>query len=102
VVVEHALFSVAPDKGKEFESAFKEAEQVLAQAKGFEFVDLLRGCEGTEDYLLIVAWDSLDDSIGGFRNSGLSERWNQLVGPFLTQPAKHVHFDLLSHYTGTE
>ncbi|GAA3815323.1 hypothetical protein GCM10022226_40100 [Sphaerisporangium flaviroseum] len=100
MIVEHALLKVAPGKGEEFERAFKEAEQVMAKAKGFHFVDLLRGAEGTEDYLLIVAWESLTASVDGFRGSQLHDRWNELLGPYLSTTPEHVHFDLLSHYTG--
>lgn len=100
MIIQHAVLSVAPGKGAEFESAFKEAEKVIASAAGFQFVDLLRGVSEKETYLLIVSWNSADDDLTGFRTSALYQKWNELLGTFFSAEPEYSHFEVLSHYTG--
>lgn len=98
MIVEHALLSVADAQSGKFEEAFKEAQEVIAKADGFHFVDLLRQANDDPSYLLIVAWASESAATEGFRGSELFARWNELLTPFFTIAPESSYFDLLSHY----
>ncbi|MYS24413.1 Heme-degrading monooxygenase HmoA [Streptomyces sp. DvalAA-14] len=97
--IEHALLSVKPSEQPEFEKAFPEAQQVIAKAPGFQFIDLLRDVKGGT-YLLIVAWANDEAGANEFHASELYEQWTALLDPFLAQPQDSSLFELLSHYPG--
>jgi heme-degrading monooxygenase HmoA len=90
MIVEHAEFTVADPVA--FERAFEQAREVIAQASGFHFAELLQGVERPGTYLLLVGWDSVDDHMVGFRESPLYEQWRRLIHPQLTAPAGVEHY----------
>lgn len=97
--IEHALLSVKPNQQAEFETAFSEAQEVIAKAPGFQFVDLLREAAGAGTYLLIVAWGNDEAGAAEFRASDLYEQWKALLDPHLVAPQDSSYFELLSHHT---
>jgi heme-degrading monooxygenase HmoA len=98
MLIEHALLSVKPDQQQDFEKAFTEAQQVIAKAPGFQFVDLLRETGEKATYLLIVAWATDRTGADGFRASDLYAQWNDLLGPHFADSPESAYFNLLSHY----
>jgi heme-degrading monooxygenase HmoA len=100
MIVEHVLVTSKAGQGPAFEAAFAAAQQVVAKAEGFVFVDLLRGIESPETYMVIVAWASVDADESGFKKSPLWEQFEGLIAPHLDGGYTSEHFDILSHYTG--
>lgn len=100
MLIEHALLSVKPDQQQEFERAFAEAQEVVAKAAGFQFVDLLRETKATGTYLLILAWATDEQAVAEFRGSDLYGQWQNLLDPFWVQAPESAYFEVLSHYTG--
>jgi heme-degrading monooxygenase HmoA len=98
MLIEHALLSVKPDQQQEFEKVFTEAQQVIAKAPGFQFVDLLREDKATGTYLLIVAWATGQAAVSEFRASDLYEQWRALLDPHFAKASESAYFDLLSHF----
>jgi heme-degrading monooxygenase HmoA len=99
MLIEHALLSVKPGQQDDFEKAFTEAQQVIAKAPGFQFVDLLRETgEDSGTYLLIVAWATDRAGADGFRVSDLYQQWNDLLTPHFAESSESSYFNLLAHY----
>jgi heme-degrading monooxygenase HmoA len=92
VVLEHALISVGPGQQDRFEAAFGQARAVIAEAEGFRWLELHRGMEQPQTYLLLVGWDSLEAHTTGFRGSDRFLRWRELIGPYFATPPDVQHF----------
>ncbi len=90
-VLEHAFVYVAEADAAAFEAAFAEAELVISRSPGFGWLELHRGVERPGVYLLLVAWDSLDDHLVGFRGSDRFTRWRELIGPYFASPPDVEH-----------
>ena len=100
-VLEHAFISVADHDAAAFEAAFAEAKTVIATSPGFRWVELHRGVERPGVRLLLVAWDTLDDHLIGFRGSDRFTRWRELIGPYFAADPEVEHFvPLVERFTG--
>ncbi len=82
MIVEQALLQVRPGQGAAFEHALAAARPLIAASPGFLGMDVRRGCEAVETYLLIVHWRSIEDHHDGFRQSDRYDRWRALLHPF--------------------
>jgi heme-degrading monooxygenase HmoA len=86
MVLEHALVTVKPGTGSEFESAMVRARPVIAACPGFISLALHRGVEAPDRYLLLVEWETLEDHMVGFRESKAFVEWRSLIGPYFESP----------------
>lgn len=82
MIVEHALLQVRAGEGAAFERAFAKARPLIAASPGFLGMEVRRGCEAVETYLLIVHWDRMEDHRDGFRCSDRYDEWRTLLQPF--------------------
>ena len=82
MIVEHALLQVRVDEGAPFERALAKARPLIAASPGFLGMEVRRGCEAVETYLLIVHWDRMEDHRDGFRRSNRYNEWRTLLHPF--------------------
>ena len=94
MIIEHAELTVSDAEA--FEEAFAQARQVIAQADGFRWVELLHGIERPDVYVLLVGWDSVEAHMTGFRESPRFARWRALVGPYFTKPPEVHHLTISS------
>jgi heme-degrading monooxygenase HmoA len=56
-------------------------------------MELHRGVEDPNRYLLLVEWETLDDHMVGFRESEAFVEWRSLIGPYFVSPP------VVDHYT---
>ena len=82
MIVEHALLQVRAGEGAAFERAFAKARPLIAASPGFLGMEVRRGCEAVETYLLIVHWDRMEHHRDGFRRSDRYNEWRTLLHPF--------------------
>ena len=86
MITEHAILSVVAGQEPAFEEAFAQARPIISSTPGFRSLTLSRSLERPNEYLLLVAWDTLEDHTVGFRGSAGYERWAELLhrfyGPF--------------------
>ncbi|MEP6842383.1 MAG: antibiotic biosynthesis monooxygenase [Pseudolysinimonas sp.] len=82
MITEHAVLSVIPGQEAGFEAAFAEAEPLISSMPGFVDLSLSRSLESPSQYLLLVAWDSIEAHTVGFRGSPEYERWAELLHRF--------------------
>jgi heme-degrading monooxygenase HmoA len=92
MVLEHALITIKPGTAAEFESAMFHARRVIASAHGFISIELHRGVEEPDRYLLLVEWETLDDHMVGFRESEAFVEWRSLIGPYFESPPAVDHY----------
>ena len=101
MVVEHAQLTVAAGREDEFQEVFAKAREVLAQADGFRWAELLRCEERPRAFLLLVGWESVEAHTGGFRESERFGHWRALVGPFFAGPPAVEHYhELRPRFSG--
>ncbi|MFE2062670.1 antibiotic biosynthesis monooxygenase family protein [Streptomyces sp. NPDC059467] len=101
MVVEHAELTVEEGREADFEEVFGKAREVLAEADGFRWAELLRCDERPRTFLLLVGWDSVEAHTVGFRKSERFARWRALVGPFFAAPPAVEHYhELGPRFTG--
>jgi heme-degrading monooxygenase HmoA len=91
MVLEHAVINIRPGSNPEFEAALREARAVVAESDGFVSLNLHRGIESPDQYVLLIKWNTLEDHIIGFRRSERFTRWRALIGSFFESPPEVIH-----------
>lgn len=69
MVLEVAVSNIDPGQAQDFEEAFREAQQIIAAMPGYQSHELKKCVEKTDQYLLLVQWDSVESHEQGFRAS---------------------------------
>jgi len=82
MVLEVAVLNIVSGKESDFERAFGEARGIIASMPGFISLELQRGIEHTNRYVLLVHWVTLEDHTVGFRTSEGYQRWRALLHHF--------------------
>ncbi|MBF6556049.1 MAG: antibiotic biosynthesis monooxygenase [Acidimicrobiales bacterium] len=92
MVLEHALITIRPGTADDFEKALMQARSVIAASPGFISLELRRGVEAPDYYLLLVEWETIDDHLVGFRQSEAFPEWRAAIGPYFQSPPVVDHF----------
>lgn len=82
MVLETAILNVRAGETAGFETAFREAQSIIAASPGYHRHELRRCLENGDRYLLLVWWNTLEDHTEGFRGSAAYERWRALLHHF--------------------
>lgn len=90
MIVEQAIFSVKDSAA--FEAAFAKARTFIHASPGFRRLEMRRGIEAPDGYLLLVWWDSVESHMKGFRESEAFKQWRALLGPHFAAPPQVQHF----------
>lgn len=96
MILEVAVLDVRPGRTQAFESAFREAQTIIASMPGFLRHELRRCVERPDRYLLLVEWDRLESHTEGFRGSAAYRRWSELLHPF------YDPFPVVEHYASVD
>jgi heme-degrading monooxygenase HmoA len=96
MILEVAPLIIRPGHAAEFEAAFREAQRIIASMPGYVSHELGRCLERTDEYLLVVRWESREAHEVGFRQSPEYQRWKRLLHHF------YDPFPTVSHYEGVE
>lgn len=89
MIVETAFMTVTPGREDEFLAALEDAKAVIAQAEGFQTIQIHRGIERPSTFMLSITWDTLEHHTVGFREGPLFPQWRAIIGPFFAE-APHV------------
>jgi heme-degrading monooxygenase HmoA len=95
-VLEVARLSLRPGTADEFLAAFAEARPLIEATPGFVGLELKRCIDdgGSDQFLLLVEWETLEAHTVGFRQSGERyERWRALLHHF------YDPFPIVEHYS---
>lgn len=95
MILEVAVLDVKPGQGRAFESAFAEAQGIIASIPGYLSHEL-RHCIETENrYILLVRWRSIEDHERGFRGSPQYQEWKRLLHHFYDPFPTVEHYELI-------
>jgi heme-degrading monooxygenase HmoA len=95
MILEVAILDVRPGEAEAFETAFVEAQEIISQSPGYRGHELRRCMEGSDRYLLLVWWDTLESHTVGFRKSPDYQRWRALLHHFYEPFPKVEHYEPL-------
>lgn len=95
-ILELALLDVTPTRELEFESAFRQAETIIASMPGYISHELRRCIEKPSRYVLLVHWETLKAHTEGFRGSADYQHWKELLHQF------YDPFPTVEHYASLE
>ena len=96
MILEVASLKIRPGASAGFEEAFGTAQLIIASMPGYIAHELHRCLERSDEYLLLVKWESLEAHEVGFRRSPEYETWKRLLHHF------YDPFPMVSHYTAVE
>jgi heme-degrading monooxygenase HmoA len=96
VITEQALLDVKPGQEAAFEIAFSDAKAIISAMPGFTWLQLHRCIEMPNRYLLLVAWQRLEDHTEGFRKSDQYLEWKRLLHHFYDPFPTVEHFTLVT------
>lgn len=96
MITEQAVLDIWPGQESDFERAFAEAKAIIASMPGFESLQLHRCVERSNRYLLLVAWQRLEDHTEGFRKSAQYEEWRRLLHHYYDPFPTVEHFSLVA------
>ncbi len=91
-ILEVAILNVLPGQERDFELALESAVPILSGMKGYLSHQVRRCLENSSRYLLLVAWETLEDHTVGFRGSAEYQEWKALLHHF------YDPFPVVEHY----
>lgn len=93
MILEHVVLPVIPGRESDFLAAFAQARPLIESSPGCLGLELHRGVERINEFLMLVRWESLEAHIEGFRGSPAYERWRELLHHFYEPFPEVVHFE---------
>lgn len=93
MILEVALLQVRSGQYREFESAFEQAQLIIASIPGYIDHELQRCLEVAGKYILLVRWQTLEDHVNGFRLSPQYQEWKELLHHFYDPFPVVEHFE---------
>ncbi len=92
MILEIANLNVKPNQTKEFEAAFQIAQTIISSMPGYISHELQRCIEHTNQYALLVQWQTLEDHEIGFRQSAQYQEWRKLLHHFYEPFPTVLHY----------
>jgi heme-degrading monooxygenase HmoA len=92
MILEVAPLFIKPGQAQDFETAFQQAQTIIAAMPGYISHELQRCVERENEYLLLVRWESLEAHEVGFRQSAEYQKWKALLHHF------YEPFPIVLHY----
>lgn len=79
MILEVAILNVKPEQSDLFETAFSQAQNIIASTSGYISHELKRCLESPSRYILLVQWKTLEAHTQGFRGSAEYQHWKGLL-----------------------
>ena len=92
MILEQAILQVRQGQEKDFESAMRKAQPLIAATPGFARLELRDCLEAPGKYLLLVWWQQLENHTVDFRQSERYQQWRTLLHHF------YDPFPVVEHY----
>jgi len=104
MVLEMAVLQVKAQLGDGFLAAFGQAQGLLEGMPGYRGHQLQRCLEKRDQFLLLVAWDKVEDHTEGFRRSPEYQKWKALLHPYYEPFPEVRHYECMykNSVDGTE
>jgi heme-degrading monooxygenase HmoA len=95
MVLEAVTLHIRTGQSGDFESAFKQAQPIIASMDGYVSHELQRCLEVADQYLLLVRWRTIEDHTVGFRNHPDFAEWKRLLHHFYDPAPIIQHYELV-------
>ncbi|MDE2593906.1 MAG: antibiotic biosynthesis monooxygenase [Burkholderiales bacterium] len=95
MILEVAILTVRSGLEAEFESAFKQAQAIIASMPGYLGHELQRCIEVANQYVLLVRWETVAHHEVGFRQSAQYQEWRKLLHHFYDPFPTVQHYQLV-------
>ncbi|MBE9038553.1 antibiotic biosynthesis monooxygenase family protein [aff. Roholtiella sp. LEGE 12411] len=95
MILEAVMLNVKSSTEQDFESAFKQASDLISSMHGYISHELHKCLEVKSKYLLLVRWETLEAHTVGFRGSPEYHEWKQLLHHFYEPFPIVEHFELI-------
>jgi heme-degrading monooxygenase HmoA len=92
MILEIAQLQIKPGQTAAFESAFAQAQRIIASMPGYISHELQRCVEHAHQYMLLVRWRTLEDHMVGFRQSPQYQEWRTLLHHFYDPFPTVLHY----------
>lgn len=100
MILEIAPLQIRPGQSPAFETAFREAQAIIASMPGYLSHELVRCLEHADQYVLLVRWRSLEDHQVGFRQSAGYQQWRALLHHFYDPFPTVLHYEAVAGVPG--
>ena len=95
MILEIAPLNIRTGQSAEFETAFMQAQAIIASMPGYISHELQRCIEYQDQYVLLVRWQTLADHEQGFRQSPQYQEWKKLLHHFYDPFLTVLHYELV-------
>ncbi len=92
MILEVAILNVKAGETAAFEAAFAQAQSIIAGMPGYVEHELQKCVETSNQYILLVRWQTLEDHTIGFRQSAEYQKWKARLHHF------YDPFPTVEHY----
>lgn len=92
LILEVAVLNIIDNMNDEFESAFKQASEIISSMNGYHKHELRHCIERENQYILLVWWKKLEDHTVGFRKSAKYQKWKELLHKFYDPFPDVLHY----------
>ena len=93
MILEAAILNIKAGQGKAFEAALSGALPLIEATPGFRGLEIRPCLEKSDQYLLLVRWDKIDDHTIGFRESDRYPKWRAALHHFYDPFPTVLHFE---------
>jgi len=93
MVLEAVTLHIRPGQSGDFESAFAQAQPIIASMDGYISHELQRCLEVQDQYLLLVRWRAIEDHTVGFRTHPDFAEWKRLLHHFYDPAPTIGHYE---------
>lgn len=93
MIVEQGILHIVAGQEDDFEQAMQQATPIISAMPGFLRIQVSRGVERPDTYLLLVEWDTLAEHTEGFRGSAEYAQWRALLHDFYDPFPTIEHFE---------
>lgn len=94
MVVEYIRYTVPSARAEEFEHAYQRAGRVLDADPHCVRLEVARGAEEPEHFVVRIEWDSIEGHEKGFRSSPQFGEFFAAVKPFFDQIQEMKHYQV--------
>jgi len=92
MILELVILDVRPGEEARFETAFAEAQRLVAGVPGYLSHELGHCLEQANRYALLIRWRRLEDHDPGFRSLPQYQEWKRLLHHFYEPFPKVEHY----------
>lgn len=94
MIVEYVRYTIAPERGTEFEDAYGRAQASLEASPHCLAWELTRCVEDPGQYTLRIEWDSAEAHMQGFRRSPEFGAFFAAIRPYVGDIQEMRHYEL--------